>query len=107
LKSYVFFRIKDDNNFYRFGIHGDAGVIDLYVCAKGKWIKLDTAPFKPEEGKWYTLRIHADGTKILGYVDGVKVVEVNDRTFLAGGIGIGVLEDEMECEYKDIIVKKL
>ena len=107
LKSYIFFRVQDENNFYRFGIHGDAGVIDLYACVKGKWTRLSTAPFKPKEDKWYTLRIQVKGTKILGYIDGTKVVEVNDKTFFAGGIGIGVLEDAMKCEYKDIIVKEL
>ncbi|MCK4816221.1 hypothetical protein KA005_10675, partial [bacterium] len=72
-----------------------------------KWTRLSTAPFKPKEDKWYTLRIQVKGTKILGYIDGTKVVEVNDKTFFAGGIGIGVLEDAMKCEYKDIIVKEL
>lgn len=107
LKSYIFFRVQDENNFYRFGIHGDAGVIDLYACVNGKWSKLSSAPFKPKADKWYTLRIQAKGTKILGYIDGIKGIEVNDKTFLTGGIGIGVLEDAMKCEYKDIVVKEL
>jgi len=106
LKSYIFFRVQDENNFYRFGIHGDAGVVDLYAYVERKWIKLSSAPFKPKEDKWYTLRIEARGTKIFGYIDETKVVEVNDNTFLSGGIGIGVLEDAMKCEYKDVIVKK-
>jgi hypothetical protein len=105
LKAYIFFRIQDENNFYRFGIHGDAGVIDLYARVKGKWIKLSSTPFEPEKGKWYRLRIQVKGTKIFGYIDGRKVIEAEDNNFLAGGIGIGVLEDAMICEYKDITVR--
>jgi hypothetical protein len=106
LKSYIFFRIKDDNNFYRFGIHGDADVVDLYARVNGKWKKISSAPFKPQKDKWYTLRIQAEGTAIRGYIDGTKILDVNDKTFRNGGIGIGVLEDAMICEYRDVTVKK-
>ncbi|GAH99229.1 unnamed protein product, partial [marine sediment metagenome] len=41
------------------------------------------------------------------YLDNRKIIEVIDGAFLNGGIGIGVLEDGMKCEYKDVIVKKL
>lgn len=105
LKSYIFFRLQDEKNFYRFGIHGDAGVIDLYKCVDGKWILLAKSLFEPELEKWYALRIEAKGTKFAGYINGEKIIEANDNTFASGGIGIGVLEDGMRCEYKDIVVK--
>lgn len=107
LKLYIYFRLQDEQNFYRFGIHGDAGVIDIYKCIAGKWIQLSTSPFMPKIDKWYTLRIQVKDTKIIGYVDGMKVVEVDDGTFSTGGIGIGVLEDAMRCDYSSAIVKRL
>jgi len=105
LKSYIFFRLKDEKNFYRFGIHGDAGVIDLYKCVNGEWILLASSQFEPKTGKWYTLRIDIKGTKITGYLNGEEVLQISDSTFSSGGIGIGVLEDGMRCEYWDITVK--
>jgi len=105
LKMYLFFRIQDADNFYRFGIHGDAGVIDLYKCVKGKWSKINATTFTPEKNSWYTLKISTKGSDITGYLDGKKVLQAQDSTFLDGGIGFGVLEDDMECEYKNIVVQ--
>ncbi len=107
LKSYIFFRLQDEKNFYRFGIHGDAGIIDLHKCVDGKWIRIGSSFFTPERDKWYALRIWVKGTKITGYINGKKIIEANDDTFSTGGIGIGVLEDAMRCEYNDVVVKKL
>lgn len=107
LKSYIFFRVQDDKNYYRFGIQGDSGVLSLYKRIDGKWKKLRTVPFTPIKGKWYTLRAQIEGTKISCFVDGEKYMTVYDRTFQAGGIGIGVLEDALECDYKNVVVKRL
>jgi len=62
--------------------------------------------FIPEKNKWYALKIQVKGTKIAGYINGEIVIEVSDDTFSTGGIGIGVLEDDMRCEYKDVVVKE-
>ncbi len=105
LKSYIFFRVQDEKNFYRFGIHGDAGVIDLYRCVDGAWWKLAASLFEPERDRWYTLRIQLNGPQIVGYVDSKKILEIKDTTFATGGVGIGVLEDGMKCEYKHVVVK--
>jgi hypothetical protein len=107
LKSYTFFRVQNNRNFYRFGIHGDAGVIDLYKCVSGNWVKLGATSFIPKMDKWYTLSIQVKGKKIVGYLNSKKVIEATDDTFSSGGIGIGVLENEMRCDYKNVIVKRL
>jgi hypothetical protein len=107
LKSYIFFRLQDEKNFYRFGIHGDAGIIDLHKCVDGNWIRIGSSVFNPEKDKWYALKIQVKGTKIFGFINSVKFIEADDNTFLTGGIGIGVLEDAMKCDYKNIIVKRL
>jgi hypothetical protein len=107
LKSYIFFRVQDENNFYRFGIHGDAGLVDLLKFVNGVWIHIESAPFSPQTDRWYTLKVEVRGGRISGYIDGKKVVEATDATFVSGGIGVGVLEDDMICEYRDIIVRKL
>jgi hypothetical protein len=105
LKTYLFFRVQDANNFYRFGIHGDAGVVDLYKCVKGKWNRIKGTTFTPEKNSWYTFKISTKGSSITGYIDGKKILEAQDSTFLDGGIGFGVMEDDMECEYKEIVLQ--
>jgi len=107
LKSYIFFRVRDDKNYYRFGFQGDSGVLSLYKRVEGKWIKLRTAPFIPEKNKWYTLRVKVEGTRITCFVDNKDIMAFEDPTFLSGGIGIGVLEDTQQCDYKNVFVKGL
>ena len=107
LKSYVFFRLQDEKNFYRFGIHGGYEMISLYKCVNGNWFELAKAPFSAQPNRWYTIKIEVKQDKISGYLNGEVIMELKDNTFLHGGIGIGVLEDGMITDYRDIIVKKL
>lgn len=107
LKSYIFFRLQDEQNYYRFGIHGDAGVIDLYKCVDGRFTKLRASPLILKKDKWFTLRIEAKGAKLKGYINGRKILEADDDLFTSGGIGIGVLEDGMQCDYNSVVVKDL
>ncbi len=106
LKSYIFFRVQDDKNYYRFGIQGDIGVLSLYKRVNGRWIALRTKPFIAKRNRWYTLRVQVIGTRITCFVDNKQVMALNDGTFGAGGIGIGVQEDAMQCDYKNTVVKK-
>ncbi|MCX7995463.1 MAG: DUF1080 domain-containing protein [candidate division WOR-3 bacterium] len=107
LKAYIFFRVQDENNLYRFGIHGDAGVVDMYKCVNGNWIEIASALFEPDPKRWYVLKIRVKGSRISGYIDDERILEVNDETFGSGGIGIGVLEDGMLCEYREVVLKKV
>lgn len=107
LKSYIFFRVQNENNFYRFGIHGGYDMISLYKYVNGTWSEIAVQPFVAQIDEWYTLKIKANGPMITGYVNGKEVIAVADTTFLSGGIGIGVLEDHMVTQYKDVVVKEL
>jgi len=107
LKSYLFFRVQDPQNFYRFGIHGDGNVVDLYKCVDGKWIHLANASFTPKKEKWYTFRVEVAGEKIKGYVDKKLLIDAEDDAFQNGKIGLGVLEDDMQTVYKHVVVKAL
>jgi len=105
LKSYIFFRVQDDRNFYRFGIHGDGGVVDLFKCVNGEWFQLGFVNFMPKPDTWYTLMVELQGNRIRGFINGEKIMEAQDLTFPSGGIGIGALEDAMQTEYRDVILK--
>lgn len=107
LKSYIFFRVQDEHNYYRFGIQGDAGVLSLYKRANGKWRKIHTTPFIPKKDKWYTLQVQIKGTRITCFIENKRVMAFDDEAFSSGGIGIGVLEDAQICDYKNVIVRNL
>lgn len=107
LKSYIFFRLQDENNYYRYGIQGETGVLSLYKRIDGQWRQLRTAPFTPEKNKWYTLRVQVDGDRITCFIDNQRIMALNDSSFRHGGIGLGVLEDSQKCEYKNIYVKEI
>ncbi len=107
LKSYLFVRVQDLTHFYRFGIHGDAGVIDLYRFSAGTWTLLKTGAFSPERGRWYTLAIEVNGDSLKGYVDGAPIIDAHDATFATGGVGIGVREDSMMPYYDDVVVQAM
>lgn len=107
LKSYLFFRVQDTKNFYRFGIHGDGKVVDLYKCVDNQWTHLANSQLISKKEKWYTLKIEVVGEKIKGYADNKLVIETEDDAFLNGRIGLGVLEDEMNTVYKDVMVRTM
>ena len=107
LKAYVFFRIQDENNYYRYGIQGETGVLSLYKRINREWRQLRTAPFIPEKNKWYTLRVEVEGDRITCFIDNQRIMALNDSSFQHGGIGLGVLEDSQKCEYKNIYVKDI
>lgn len=111
LKSYLFFMVQDDQNYYRFGIHGDANCIDLYKRVNGNWEYKASTSFSPTKDIWYTLKVEVTqygsrSKRIKGYVDDSLVINYldSDNPFWNGGIGLGVLEDNMVNDYDDVII---
>ena len=98
--------MQDEDNYYRYGIQGETGVLSLYKRIGGKWRQLRTAPFIAEKGKWYALRVQVEGQRITCFIDNQRIMALDDDTFEFGGICIGVLEDAQKCDYKNIYVKK-
>ena len=113
LKSYIFFRVQNEDintgSYYRFGIHGSSGgtTIDLYKRLNGYWYFLDNYYFIPQQNTWYNLRVEVEGDSIKGFLNGQDVIAVIDTTFDHGGIGIGVLEDDMTTFYDDVVVQPI
>jgi len=107
LKAYLFFRVQDERNFYRFGFHGDAKGVDLYKCVNDEWKHLGSYRIEPQRDRWYTLKVEAKGAKLTGFVDGKAVITARDTTFPRGGIGLGVMEDAMNTIWDDISVSSI
>ena len=107
LKAYVYLRVRDAANFYRFGIHGDAQIIELAKCENNQWTTVFTYPMIAIKNKWYKFKIEAIGERIKCYVDNKLVIEAKDQAFLQGNIGIGTADDKMSSSYKDIKVTEV
>lgn len=103
LKSYLFFRFQNDSNYYRFGIQG-SDEISLYKRENWKWKFLGKDQSNLKKNVWYNLRVEVKGDSIKGFLDGKQVLSFQDTTFKSGGVGIGVLEDNMINYYDDVIV---
>lgn len=52
----------------------------------------------PFAGKWYDLKIVADGNKISSYLDGILIGTVLDSTLQSGGIGFNSLGGEYDID---------
>jgi|GEM_PF-2518468 len=111
LRSYIFFRVQDEQNYYRFGICSDSGVV-LHKRVDGAWTSLANYPFEPEQNVWYNLKVEIQFNQIRGYLGltPIPIITYTDTNnpFLNGGIGIGVLEPEdMVTDYDDVLVQPM
>ncbi len=62
------------------------------------WHELANADFKAQVGKWYDLKVVASESKIVFYVNGKKVIEVNDSDYSSGLAGVRVVDTEAEFD---------
>jgi hypothetical protein len=109
LRSYLFFRIQDEDNLYRFGLCSDSGVI-LHKRVNGTWTTLDNDPLLLQKNVWYNLKITIESDTIKGYLnDSLRINYIDgSNPFLNGGIGIGVLQQEsIVTDYDDVVVQPL
>ncbi|MCK4252699.1 hypothetical protein KAX97_14725 [candidate division WOR-3 bacterium] len=110
LRAYIFFRVQDEQNYYRFGMYSGTG-IELYKRVDGEWIFLANCPFDLRKNIWYSLKVEIQSNnQIKGYLnDSLRITYTDDNNpFLNGGIGIGVLEPEdMITDYDDVLLQPM
>ncbi|MHB1462615.1 MAG: family 16 glycoside hydrolase [Armatimonadota bacterium] len=106
VKSYIHVRMTSQDNYYRFGVHGDAGILELSKIVNGEWAQLVVRPFDIPMGKWITLRVAVKGSDIKCYADGKLVCQATDTSLPKGGIAIGVFDNQMINLYKHVVVRR-
>jgi len=90
----VIWRAKDKNNYYISRYNPLENNFRIYYVKDGARRMLASARIKLPAGKWYELKIIQNGTKITGFLNGKKLLEVEDSTFKnAGGTGLWVKAD--------------
>lgn len=108
LRSYLFFRVQDTLNFYRFGIFSERG-LEFHKQVDGEWTLLRTYFFRPQKDIWYTLKVETMGAEIKCYLNDTLRITYTDtlNPFINGGIGIGVIEPEgIVVDYDDVKVER-
>ena len=97
-------RCRDENNYYICRFNPLEGNYRVYFVKDGRRKQLESAKIETEAGKWYTVRVTMDGDRITCYLDGKKLLEVQDDTFNdAGMVGLWTKADAV-TRFDDLAV---
>ena len=90
----VIWRVIDRDNYYISRYNPLENNFRIYYVKDGARRMLASARIKLPSHKWHELKIVQDGKKISGYLNGKKLLEVEDDTFPnAGGVGLWTKAD--------------
>jgi len=97
-------RCLDQNNYYICRFNPLENNFRVYFVKNGKRRQLDSVQITTESGKWYTLRVKMVGEDISCYLDGKRLLEVEDSTFSESGmIGLWTKADAV-THFDDLTV---
>lgn len=90
----VIWRAKDKDNYYISRYNPLENNFRIYYVKEGARRMLASARIKLPAHQWHELKIIQDGKKISGYLNGEKLLEVEDTTFTrTGGVGLWTKAD--------------
>ena len=69
------------------------------------WHELAITDFPAKTNTWYDLKVIAKGNQISFFVDGKKIIQIEDNSYSSGYAGIRVVDTE--AEFDDIVIEKL
>ena len=84
----IMFRVRDDDNYYRFTMDRERNLRQLAVKAAGAWTVLWECRRDHATDRRYRLTLLAEGPKITGYLDGILMFKAEDTTHAAGRAGL-------------------
>jgi hypothetical protein len=98
-------RVQDQNNYYVARWNPLEDNFRLYYVRDGNRRQIASANVNAAPDAWHAIAIHHRGTHIEGYLDGEKLLEQDDSTFLnAGGIGVWTKADAA-TSFDDFIIR--
>lgn len=99
-------RVTDKDNYYIARWNPLEDNFRVYYVKDGRRIQLDSARVRLPTDQWHTITILHQGSQITGYLNGEKLLEVNDSTFTdAGGVGVWTKADAA-TSFDDLEVRK-
>jgi hypothetical protein len=102
----IVWRARDQDNYYVARYNPLEDNYRAYKVENGRRTQLDHAD-APGDRQWHTLRITMKGREMIGYLDGKKVLVVEDSTFRdAGKIGLWSKADA-RSSFDDLTVSDL
>jgi len=99
----VMFGFGDNDNYYRVDISGMEGHRKLWKREDGIFTELNTSPQSYTLGKWFNFRIVHQNGVILVYMDGEKVMAVEDDTFSGGRVALFCARNE-SCNFDNVFI---
>jgi 3-keto-disaccharide hydrolase len=100
----VIFRAKDGRNYLLVRANALENNFRLYTIVNGKRSTVASARVtEPQLGTWHTIRVAAAGPKIRASLDGVPLLEHQDKTFADGWVGLWTKADSV-TEFADLEV---
>ena len=100
----VIFRAKDGRNYFLVRANALENNFRLYTIVNGKRSTVASARVtEPQLGTWHTIRVTATGPRIQAYLDGVLLLDHQDRTFADGWVGLWTKADSV-TEFADLEV---
>ena len=100
----VIVQAKDGRNYLLVRANALENNFRLYTIVNGKRSTIASARVtEPKLGTWHTIRVAATGGKIQAYLDGVLLLDHQDRTFADGWVGLWTKADSV-TEFADLEV---
>ncbi len=97
-------RVLDEDNYYIARYNPMEENFRIYHVKNGLRTRIANARIKLPAGVWHKLKITHFDTKIEGYLNGKKLLEVTDKTFAGpGGIGLWTKADAVTL-FDDLVI---
>lgn len=102
----LIWRYQDQDNYYIARANPLENNFRIYRIVKGRRKQLQSARVKVTRGTWHILRIVAKGDRMECSYDGEKYLEIRDKTFSGGKIGLWTKADAVTY-FDDLRVRPL
>src|SRR5262245_22954712 len=100
----IIFRARDGRNYFLIRANALENNFRLYTLVNGKRSTIASARVtEPSLGAWHSIRVVAAGSKIQGYLDGVRLLDHDDKTYTEGWVGLWTKADSV-TEFADLEV---
>jgi hypothetical protein len=86
-------RVRDANNYYVCRFNPLESNFRVYVVKDGSRVQLATALVETHAGEWHRVRVEHVGSRIACSLDGHELLQAEDETFAAGGVGFWTKAD--------------
>ena len=99
----VIIRCASPNTYYIFAIMNGRQQAEFWSRVNGNYTNIENAAFPNELGRWYEVKVVAEGKKFKFYIDGELVIEAEDDSIEKGKPGVRTWS--ATAHFDDFLVK--